>query len=233
MFKAHDIAKKQHRERAQPQSRKKWGLLEKKKDYRLRAQDYHRKEAHLALLRSKASQANKDEFNFKMIKAKTKDGVLVASRGAEVLNDEQAKLFKTQDAGYLRTLINNEQSKIDKAKATLLAEGSGKHTVFVEDEDELENFDAAKHFDTDRKLLHRRQNRLRNDQLKEVDIHQAAENSLKDLQTLQKRLNRREELDLVQQELALQRELMKKGDKKKIVNKDGTVTYKWKKVRKR
>lgn len=233
MFKAHDIAKKQHRERAQPQARKKWGLLEKKKDYRLRSQDFHRKEAHLALLRSKAQQANKDEFNFKMVKAKTNDGVLVASRGAEVLNDEQVRLLKTQDAGYLRTLINNEQSKIDKAKASLLLAGSGKHTLFVENEEGLENFDAAKHFDTDKRLLHRRQNRLRSSQLTDVDIQQPAETSLKDLQTLQKRLSRREELDLVQQELALQRELMKKGDKKKIVNKDGTVTYKWKKVRKR
>ena len=105
MFKAHDIAKKQHRERHQPSDRKKWGLLEKKKDYRQRAQDYHKKQAHLALLKSKASQFNEDEFNYGMIRNKTRDGVLTKQRDtSQALSNDAVKLLKTQDEGYIRTL---------------------------------------------------------------------------------------------------------------------------------
>jgi hypothetical protein len=61
-----------HRERAQPASRKKLGLLEKHKDYVLRARDYHRKEKRIKSLREKARDRNPDEFYFGMINKKTK-----------------------------------------------------------------------------------------------------------------------------------------------------------------
>lgn len=64
------IPQKYHKERHQPRSRKKFGFLEKHKDYVLRARDYHRKQDQLRKLEEKASFRNPDEFYFKMIKTK-------------------------------------------------------------------------------------------------------------------------------------------------------------------
>lgn len=217
MFKAHDVAKKQHRERAQPQSRKKWGLLEKKKDYRLRAQDFHRKQAHLALLRSKAAQANEDEFNYGMIKSKTRDGALVADREtSQSLSQDAVKLLKTQDEGYIRTLQQAEKRKVEQAKKSLLLPGQGKRTVFVEDETALQKWKPSK--DKEPVGPHRR------------DLDKEVLDGLKELSS---RIDREHDLEKLRQEVDLQRELMKRGDKKKLVDKNGNVSYKWKKVRKR
>lgn len=115
-----------HKERAQPASRKKLGLLEKHKDYAQRAQDYHRKQTRLRGLREKAAFKNPDEFYFGMTKAKTKVGggrrplsvcagsmrsphyVRVrAQEGVHVLDNKQelsvdlAKTLKSQDLDYV------------------------------------------------------------------------------------------------------------------------------------
>ena len=62
---------KAHKERSQPQSRQRFGLLEKKKDYKLRAVDYHRKERAIKNLQRKAAFRNPEEFYFKMVNAVT------------------------------------------------------------------------------------------------------------------------------------------------------------------
>jgi U3 small nucleolar RNA-associated protein 11 len=67
-----DFQKRQKRERGQLVHRKKLGILEKHKDYVLRARDYHSKESRLKKLQKKASERNKDEFYFGMINQKTK-----------------------------------------------------------------------------------------------------------------------------------------------------------------
>eukprot|EP00639_Heterosigma_akashiwo_P027887 CAMPEP_0194668486 /NCGR_PEP_ID=MMETSP0295-20121207/3990_1 /TAXON_ID=39354 /ORGANISM="Heterosigma akashiwo, Strain CCMP2393" /LENGTH=258 /DNA_ID=CAMNT_0039551237 /DNA_START=156 /DNA_END=934 /DNA_ORIENTATION=- len=97
------IKRKTHKERAQPADRaKKYGLLEKKKDYVLRARDFHKKEDKIMHLRRKAALRNPDEFYFGMQKAKTKGGVHgLAAEGAEALPVDVARLLKTQDAAYL------------------------------------------------------------------------------------------------------------------------------------
>ncbi|CAI4218637.1 unnamed protein product [Parascedosporium putredinis] len=60
------IQRRPHRERAQPHERRHLGILEKHKDYSLRAKDYNKKKAHLKALRLKASERNEDEFYFGM-----------------------------------------------------------------------------------------------------------------------------------------------------------------------
>jgi U3 small nucleolar RNA-associated protein 11 len=241
----HFVAKKQHRERAQPLERRRWGLLEKKKDYQLRAQDFHRKEAHLKLLRKKASERNPDEYYHGMVSHKTdKKGILISDRGNEVLSNGAAKLLKTQDSRYVRTLTSTESKKIEKLESGLMFPSNGNHTVFVDSSDQARKFSVAEHFNTDPSLVDRRENRLTKDQLEneefmteskqltEYDIKTMNKKKMSSYKELDQRNARKDELSKVQQQMDLQRELMKKGDKKKIV-KNGIASWKWKSVRKK
>lgn len=65
-----------HKERAQPSNRlQRFGLLEKKKDYKLRADDYHRKERRIKALQARARNKNQDEFAFGMMNKKLRNRV--------------------------------------------------------------------------------------------------------------------------------------------------------------
>ncbi|TVY86538.1 putative U3 small nucleolar RNA-associated protein [Lachnellula willkommii] len=56
------VQRRNHRERGQPEERKKWGLLEKSKDYKLRAADHKVKKTKLKQLKQKVLDKNPDEF---------------------------------------------------------------------------------------------------------------------------------------------------------------------------
>lgn len=90
--------------------RQKLGLLEKHKDYVLRAKDYHSKQDRLKKLRGKAALRNEDEFYFGMIRGRTERGVHVQDTpGTEALPNDVARLLKSQDIKYIQTLRSKEQ----------------------------------------------------------------------------------------------------------------------------
>lgn len=238
----HDVQKKQHRERGQLTSRAKYGLLEKKKDYQLRARDYHKKQATLKTLKAKATQRNPDEYYHAMVSKKTDDkGFLVSERDTEVLSTDQVKLLKTQDSAYIKTLRSQELQKIQKLEKTLQFKASGGHTVFVDSIEEKQKFSAATHFGTDKNMLGNRENRIKLDQLQSNKLlvpELASKESLdkkriKKFSNLQEHLKRQEKLKEVEERMNIQREGMKKGDKKRVVDALGRTSYKFKKCRKR
>ncbi|KAI9753549.1 MAG: hypothetical protein M1835_000979 [Candelina submexicana] len=173
------VQRRNHRERAQPLEREKWGTLEKHKDYSLRAKDFNEKKKRLKTLRQKAADRNPDEFYFGMMSSNTRNGgQKVADRGNKPLSQDVVRLLKTQDAGYLRTMIQKERKQREKleqvfmlgdgegASARVLGKPSmvdaeGKHTIFVDSREEQRSFDSKAWFDTDDKGLSRRFNRPR------------------------------------------------------------------------
>ncbi|ODQ81106.1 hypothetical protein BABINDRAFT_160512 [Babjeviella inositovora NRRL Y-12698] len=243
----HNVQKKQHKERSQPQERAKFGLLEKKKDYKKRAADYHRKEAALKVLKSKVAAHNPDEYYHAMTARKTDGrGILITERGNEALTNDQAKLLKSQDSNYIRTVRNKEQRDVERLTNEILFKSSGKHTVFVKDLKEQKEFDPVKFFNTDESLLDRPENRLRLDQLtnssklvknfdEQTKYSKALidEKKVKKLKLLQKRKERNDQLRYVEGRMEMQNELMKKGPKMKMRDQNGKTFFKWKAERKR
>ncbi|KAE8353754.1 small-subunit processome [Aspergillus coremiiformis] len=121
------VHRRQHRERGQIEGREKWGILEKHKDYSLRAKDYNVKKAKLKRLEEKAHDRNPDEFAFGMMSSHKhkagKHGVGMRESAAG-LSHEAIKLLKTQDAGYLRTVGERVRRQMEKLEQEIqLQEG--------------------------------------------------------------------------------------------------------------
>lgn len=247
----HDVQKRQHRERSQVSSRARLGFLEKHKDYVKRAQDYHKKQNTLKVLKTRAKERNPDEFYYGMNSRKTDSkGLLVTSRRGEdedeSLSMDQVKLLKTQDSNYVRTLRQQGKNQLDKKKNQLMFQANGKHTVFVDNRKERNDFDAAKYFNTTEDMLNRRENRLTNDQLtkslRTVSVNSADtimpkesldKKKVKKFKIIKQHIERDNKLKEVQRRMDQQREVMKSGSKKKVTDKKGNVSFKWKKQRKR
>lgn len=116
------MSRRNHRERAQPLHRAKLGILEKHKDYVHRARDYNSKKARIKKLREKAAFRNKDEFYFGMVKGKTEKGVHIQDRGNEALSVDVVKLLKTQDMGYIKMQISQDEKVSCRRSSKLTAE---------------------------------------------------------------------------------------------------------------
>ncbi|KAL7749844.1 hypothetical protein RI367_004720 [Sorochytrium milnesiophthora] len=248
-----------HRERAQPVARAKLGLLEKHKDYVLRAKNHHQKQNRLKAMRERASFRNDDEFYFGMINSKTKEGVHIKERN-DTFTPEFLSLLKTQDQTYITTQRNINEKKIAKLKDAIhIIDGDdtavtdvpkAKHTIFVDDEQEAKHFDPAKHFNTHPSLVNRRHNRPTLDMLEKSSVAaEAAEMSTvlskKDhkrqekqraiaMVELSSRLQRSEQLRKVEIEAGIQKALMGKGERQKVgKDANGLPIYKWAAERKK
>ncbi|KAJ4318731.1 hypothetical protein N0V84_006724 [Fusarium piperis] len=148
------VARRPHRERAQPLERQRLGLLEKHKDYSLRAKDFNKKKKQLKALRDKAAERNEDEFYFGMLSRKgpgnrVKDGkswsgTVQGDRGNKVLDLDTVRLLKTQDIGYIRTMrqvVSKEVAKLEEQ--VVLTRGFDK----LDEDDEEEQDDEDSEFD--------------------------------------------------------------------------------------
>lgn len=138
---------REHRERAQPANRARLGLLEKKKDYILRARDFQSKKKRLHAMKVKAAYKNPDEFYFGMVKSRVdKASGKVRSEGEhEKMSGEVIRLMKSQDLKHIQEMIRVNEGKLEAFKAehaiTIGSSGSavkkGKHVKFIEDDEEL------------------------------------------------------------------------------------------------
>ncbi|KAJ5682678.1 Small-subunit processome Utp11 [Penicillium macrosclerotiorum] len=150
------VARRNHKERGQLEGRERWGILEKHKDYSLRAKDYNAKQAKLKRLQEKVRDSNPDEFAFGMVGAKNQRagkhgrGVGVARDSAEArgLSHDAIKLLKTQDQNYLRTAGERIRREIERLeREAQLQEGMDEvlgrknKKNQDEDEDELDGLD--------------------------------------------------------------------------------------------
>ncbi|OAA63883.1 U3 snoRNP-associated protein Utp11 [Cordyceps fumosorosea ARSEF 2679] len=147
------VDRRVHRERAQPLERRRLGLLEKHKDYSKRAQDYNKKKAQIKALRAKAAERNEDEFYFGMMSRKgpgnrVKDGkswsgTVQGDRGNKILDIDTARLLKTQDMGYIRTMkqmVTKEVARLEEQ--IVMTRGIDRLNEDADDEDEFDGFDS-------------------------------------------------------------------------------------------
>lgn len=138
------VHKRLHKERHQPEARKKLGYLEKHKDYVKRAKDYHRKEDAIKKMHQKAYFKNEEEFSFKMLSHtadKNERGRLTKNK--EHLKLDELALLDSQDARYIgmREQMDKKanQRQLEKLHFLDASVGPKQHVLFLDDEDELGN----------------------------------------------------------------------------------------------
>jgi U3 small nucleolar RNA-associated protein 11 len=103
---------------------------------------------------------------------KNRTGTVNGDRGNEVLSQNAARLFKTQDLGYVRTMRNKALKEVEELeKRSKGIKGEGKKIVFVSDEEQqrqrLEDIEMGEEADEDEDDKEAR--RLRKMQQKEAD----------------------------------------------------------------
>lgn len=246
--KASKVNQKTHRERHQPELRQKYGLLEKKKDYKVRARHHQERERVLKLLKKRAQNRNPDEFYFHMTKAKVEDGRHTEIRDEDEHTEDQIKLMQTRDLKYINMRATMEKKKVDRLQSELHFLDQANQTinshVFFDENDQLVS-DLAKQFDTHPDLVDRKTNRLRLSDLEKIELPDLDEETIKQMTSekrkayreLERRKNREKELSIVRRKMELKTHLLnsKQEQPKKIkpATKDAAPIYKWKYERKK
>lgn len=200
----------EHKERRQPKNRFRLGLLEKHKDYVLRAQNYHTKEKQIKMLREKARLRNPDEFYFAMQNSKTDHDIHQVSRND--FTPDMIRLMKTQDykyVSYQRNLMECKLSKMKQEHSEInidFSQNINSHIIFSEDN---QHINVSKTLDIIREL--------------NPKIKQRMEKMTEQVKSLKK----------VEHELWLKYRLTYSKGKRKKVGKtdDGAEIYKWREER--
>ena len=216
------IPRRKYRERGQLEHRKRLGFLEKKKDYKIRAEDYHEKEKKYKNLKEAARTRNPDEFYHKMIKAKIIDGEHV--QFPDDKNLEQKLVTNTQFINLVNFKKSQLEKEAEKMKVRLqlnknIFEGGNKskHTLYYEDEDEfLEELKKEK----EKEFLNKKRNlnkKEENSEINEEEQKLTPENKQL-INSYKQRQKHIKQLEQISQGLQEQKELLKGGKKKKIGN---------------
>lgn len=222
-----------HRERAQPSSRAKLGLLEKHADYQERAKNSNLKKTRLKALKKQALVRNPDEFYFAMENTKFVDGSQRSTKPKNVLHDEVLKILKMQDVKYLEILKNQNIKKLQELTRPI-TEFTGNHVRFFDGEDEKEKLKKkiSKQEKIQKKIEKENKEKIQNS-IKETESSDSKteSNILKEIDIRKKRIK---VLQIAQKELQLHRDLMSKGKRRKVgIDDDGIPIYKWERERKK
>ena len=208
----HVVKRTVHRERAQLSTRSKLGLLEKKKDYQVRAKEHKKRKNYIANLKTKAFLKNPDEFYFKMASTKQRDDGKIELGGA--LSAEQKALARDQDLSYVVHRRQIDLKRVEKLKqgAFLNAEQAA-HYVFEDSDDGEGVKKIAESAEASKGVLKANKAAMKIEQIEE-----RAGKLTQVMELLQTRKNLAD----------------KHGKKKRVTGSDGsTVCYKWEPMRKR
>ena len=232
------IPRRKYRERSQNERRKKLGFLEKKQDYKIRAEDYHAKEKKYKNLKEAARTRNPDEFYHKMIKAKIIDGEHVQFPEDKTL--EQKIVTNTQ----FINLVNFKKSQLEKETEKLkyrlqlnknIFEGGNKstHTLYYDDEDDFfkEHILEKEFLNKKRKINKTKEKKEKEEIEEQIDNINNINRENKVLisenkqliNTYKQRKKHIKQLQLISQGLQEQKELLQPSKKKKI--KGGLFKY--------
>ena len=218
------IPRRKYRERGQTERRKKLGFLEKKQDYKIRAEDYHAKEKKYKNLKEAARTRNPDEFYHKMIKAKIIDGEHV--QFPEDKNLEQKLVTNTQFINLVNFKKSQLEKEAEKMKIRLqlnkdIFEGGNKsiHTLYYDDENEY--FEEQKK-EKENEFLNKKRKNDEEEQDDNNDKKITPENKQL-INTYKQRKKHINQLEQISKGLQEQKELLKGGKKKKIG--DGVYKY--------
>lgn len=238
------IPKRKYRERSQPANRKGRGLLEKHKDYKLRAVDFHNKEKKIQNLMSKARLRNPDEFYFKMVNSKMDNGKHKPLDPTEEDDSEDEanmreykKIQITQGENAIKLRKYREHKTAERLKSELHMINFPKqntHTLIMDSEEKFDNFDPVEHFDTVPELLDNYSNRLRKGQLENVDLNKVGADEAKVAQKLKKSykklseaLKNEDKMKEFYVKLDYEKQLLSKDKRKTVEKKNGEKQIKF------
>ena len=248
------IKHRDRKERAQLSHRKHLGLLEKQKDYKVRGDDFRKKRARIRMLQAKAETRNPDEFSHKMNQKKLDSHGNVVQNQQQHRNANVMKRDKEVDVAFLKSRMKAQRRLLRDQHNSLAAldqmdKVERTQVIFVDSDDEVEDWDAAQHFDTLPELVGQTHNRLKRDQLdEELIVNKITPGMLKKVDQAKKEAYEKvredekllREMKQAHDQNVLQRHLMDGGRYQKIVKKDifgeeikSKTRYKWKTERKR
>lgn len=237
---------REHRERAQPANRSRLGLLEKKKDYVLRARDFQSKKKRLQAMKVKAAYKNPDEFYFGMIKSRVdkKSGRVRLEGDHEKISHDVIKLMKSQDLKHIQEMIRVNEAKLDNFRAEhsiLIGQEENRkktktsHIKFVENDEDLADLlikDGVDNGD-DNKTDNDDDIKVDNE-IVESNVNSSSDSENNIMKEYEARIDRVSALKIAERKLLQERLAAAKGRKRKVgEDANGIAIYKFAAERKK